>query len=810
MKPNLKKKLIASEVEASLQHEFVICWIRNNRDTSPRPETVSLARLGERFRVPALDRGRLSLDEYLALDKGSPDQKRVRDAEKNGEAFIPAEFAQAHVRSDAAVVRIYCFVLDFDGGVTKAEIEERLADVAYVAYTSYSHHSGEDRWRVVIPYRAPCLPDQHAAVYEYFKKSFNGRLDARSATKSQLWYTPACPYDAADHYELLVHAGRLFDPYGVESVPSAIASKSLIVKQTRSPDSPTVGGGTSATARDETHEPIPAEQLENLVDALSYVSADDRSVWIRVGMALKHEYGDAGRDVWIVWSRNSDKFDEADAHYNWNSFKGREAGVTLGTVLFLAQQGGWKPGNNSTAGHMAVAELNRSHFISRESGKTIVFREVCNAADNSIRLQRLATRDVIDFFRNRMVKVGKKSVDLGNYWLGHPDRRQYSDVIFSPNVDVPGTYNLWRGFAIRPIQGDWSLMKRHILEVICGGNQQQYDYFIGWMAYAVQYPERPAEVALVLRGLQGTGKGVVVRAFGRLFGQHFLQISQTRHLTGHFNAHLSDCVVLFVDEAFWAGDKQGEGALKALITEPRLVIEPKGVNAYSVENRLHLVIASNSDWVIPAGNMERRYCVLDVADTHIQDAPYFTALNAETESGGLAAMLHDLLDYDLSSFNVRKPPYTDGLRTQMLQTLSPQQQWWMEELQSADIWKPRLTSAVKGTAAIDPGPDSIDRSHLQQKYADGCHGLHASRSSETQLGIFLKTVLPKGWPKELRMPKDGTTTRRYGFPSLAECRLHFERLTGLKGIFEVGAEGAADNLHNLANLKPKFRKGRSA
>jgi hypothetical protein len=548
--------------------------------------------------VPELDRGRRSLNEYLALDKKDPTQKRVRDAEKNGKAFIPVEFAQANVRNDAAVVRIYCFVLDFDGGVTKAEIEEKLADVAYIAYTSYSHHSGEDRWRVVIAYIAPCLPAQHAAVYEHFKKLFNGRLDPRSATRNQLWYTPACPHDAADQYELLVHPGKLFDPYGVESLPSAVASKSLIAKQQRSTDSQTGDDGLTTVSRDETEETIPAEELENLLSALAFISADDRSVWIRVGMALKREYREAGRDIWIVWSSKSDKFDEDDAHYNWDSFKGREAGVTLGTVLYLAQQGGWKPGDDSTKGKIAVAELNGSHFISRESGKTIVFREVRDIADNSIRLQRLATRDVIDFYRNRTVQVGKKWVDFGSYWLGHTDRRQYSDVIFSPNADIPGTYNLWRGFSVQPIQGVWVLMKRHILEVVCGGNTQQYDYFIGWMAYAVQYPERPAEVALVLRGLQGTGKGVVARAFGKLFGQHFLQISQTRHLTGHFNAHLSDCVVLFADEAFWAGDKQGEGVLKALITEPRLVIEPKGVNAYSVENRLHVMIASNSDWVI--------------------------------------------------------------------------------------------------------------------------------------------------------------------------------------------------------------------
>ena len=45
----------------------------------------------------------------------------------------------------------------------------------------------------------------------------------------------------------------------------------------------------------------------------------------------------------------------------------------------------------------------------------------------------------------------------------------------------------------------------------------------------------------------------------RIFRDHALQITHSRHLTGNFNAHLIDALFLFLDEAFWGGDKQGEG-----------------------------------------------------------------------------------------------------------------------------------------------------------------------------------------------------------------------------------------------------------
>ena len=122
-----------------------------------------------------------------------------------------------------------------------------------------------------------------------------------------------------------------------------------------------------------------------------------------------------------------------------------------------------------------------------------------------------------------------------------------------------------------------------------------------------------------MQGGARAGKGIFVRAFGRIFGQHFTHISHAKHLTGNFNAHLEDCVVLFVDEGFWAGDKQGEAVLKHLITEPTMIIERKGQNVEQLPNRLHMLMASNSEWVIPAGLDERRFLVLIVADSMKQD-----------------------------------------------------------------------------------------------------------------------------------------------------------------------------------------------
>ena len=135
-----------------------------------------------------------------------------------------------------------------------------------------------------------------------------------------------------------------------------------------------------------------------------------------------------------------------------------------------------------------------------------------------------------------------------------------------------------------------------------------------------------------------------------------MHISNAKHLVGNFNAHLRDCVMLFADEAFFAGDRSHEGVLKALITEPTLPIEGKYQNLVEVINMLHIFMSSNAEWVVPAAIDERRFCVTDVADNRIGDRTYFAAITAQMENGGLAALVYDMLRRDITGFEVRDVP----------------------------------------------------------------------------------------------------------------------------------------------------------
>lgn len=81
--------------------------------------------------------------------------------------------------------------------------------------------------------------------------------------------------------------------------------------------------------------------LHDMQAALLYISPEDRDTWRNVGMGLKAEFGELAFDVWDTWSQSGSTYSAADARTVWKSM--RKGGVTLGTVVHLATQAGWKP-----------------------------------------------------------------------------------------------------------------------------------------------------------------------------------------------------------------------------------------------------------------------------------------------------------------------------------------------------------------------------------------------------------------------------------------------------------------------------------
>lgn len=95
---------------------------------------------------------------------------------------------------------------------------------------------------------------------------------------------------------------------------------------------------------------------DRIRDALQYLDHDDREVWIMAGMAVKHELGEDGFEIWDTWSQRSDSYEAKAARASWRSFRG--SGVTIGSVFHEAQSAGWKPADDGTYNAPTEAQLH--------------------------------------------------------------------------------------------------------------------------------------------------------------------------------------------------------------------------------------------------------------------------------------------------------------------------------------------------------------------------------------------------------------------------------------------------------------------
>jgi Mesyanzhinovviridae DNA primase len=419
-----------------------------------------------------------------------------------------------------------------------------------------------------------------------------------------------------------------------------------------------------------------------------------------------------------------------------------------------------------------LAEMNEKYAVVRIGGKTrVVTLEESTAYPGSLVPIFSSIPDFIAFHANRKIAAelpdGKKRiVGLGKWWIDHPERRQFSGIVYAPNQDADDRLNLWTGYGCEPKEGNCQLYLTHLRDNICGGNAKHASYLLGWMAYAAQHPQRQGEVAVVLRGKEGTGKGMFAREFGRLFGSHFKHIVNAKHLVGHFNAHLQHCSVLFADEAFFAGDRSHESVLKGLITEDTILVEPKGVDSYSVRNCIHLVMSSNADWVVPAGADARRYFVLDVSAAHMQDNAYFGAIARQMENGGRAALLHRLLNMDIATFDIRAVPHTAALADQ--KTRSRRGVDRLVEMIAHNGVLP-AADATHANVAITTGED------------EGAGFYAGARAMVPELKYESSIVMARTLKNDWGCKTWKSNSRRgIAFPTLSQLRARFDRKHGVQ------------------------------
>lgn len=419
-----------------------------------------------------------------------------------------------------------------------------------------------------------------------------------------------------------------------------------------------------------------------------------------------------------------------------------------------------------------LAKINQEYSFILHGGATGVLREE-DTSKGAREIHMMSKDSFMALFANKSVPDPAnetKRLNLGYTWWSWEKRREYRKLVFIPGLDecLDGEYNLWTGFSRVPDEaGDCSLFLDHVRTNICAGSDENYHWLMCWLACMIQRTGRKTDVALVLRSEgEGTGKGFFAETIGALVKRHYMTILNPDHLTGKFNSHLANKILIFVDEAFCVDDKKTRGILYGMVTGNTIPIEFKGKDIASVDFYARLIIASNHNWVVPAGKDARRWAVFDVAGHAKQNKGYFGEINNQLENGGYEKLMHTLLHWEITEEFYKTVPQTGALLDQKISSFSSDALWWYSTL---------YDGALKSDGAVgEYWPVTISKTDLYNCYLAWCKTRGVKK-------IEMDTV----WARTVSSLCNGLKLRRntkagnvYDIPALDDARLKFEAAVG--------------------------------
>lgn len=217
--------------------------------------------------------------------------------------------------------------------------------------------------------------------------------------------------------------------------------------------------------------------------------------------------------------------------------------------------------------------------------------------------------------------------------------KTYKDLEFIPYMKKNGepnlynSFNVFTGFPLEEYEYDDeekhdfenSVFFNHIKTEMCNDNEAEFNHLLDYIADMIQKPDQMRGNAHLFISEQGTGKGLLAFFIQKLLGiNHCITFDNIADYFSNFNADKSNKLFKVIEEvsdkgeAFYKAD-----ILKADLTKTRERIEPKGLDAYTLNHFARYFFFSNNDNAIYIENSDRRYTIHKIRNTYANNKKYF-------------------------------------------------------------------------------------------------------------------------------------------------------------------------------------------
>lgn len=230
-------------------------------------------------------------------------------------------------------------------------------------------------------------------------------------------------------------------------------------------------------------------------------------------------------------------------------------------------------------------------------------------------------------------------------WCKNENRREFSDVVFdtSSKKHPQSTLNLFGGYKAkmfdRKVEAEEiETFLYHLREVICRGNEENYDYYIRWWAWFFQRG-RTGVMIILLSELKGTGKNIILELLAEhVIGDKYVAVTdKIDTVVQRFNAIMVEKALIVTNELkdiSKSGKESSrvEDILKTLIKDRLTSIEKKGLDVLTVPSTVNFHGTSNYEIPLKVDRDQRRYVFFDVSPHKKGDFKYFDELATFVES----------------------------------------------------------------------------------------------------------------------------------------------------------------------------------
>ena len=255
-------------------------------------------------------------------------------------------------------------------------------------------------------------------------------------------------------------------------------------------------------------------------------------------------------------------------------------------------------------------------------------------------------------------------------WLRDPHKKEVSNIVVDPKGTRADSFNLWTGyladtqtptltignetFENESIAAEFALapIYKHILEVVADGNENHAQWLLDWIANIVQRPWQKSQVAIMLYGKQGCGKGIIFDWLRKnvLGPKHTFQTADPENdLFGRFSQGLVNVSLVQVDEV--KNLHEYADKIKDAITNRTVKLEKKNKDPVVVDAFANIIFTSNNENALKVSVDDRRTVLFRCNSIYKGNKQYFDSLAHHLNLDGVACWFYKILkERDLSKY----------------------------------------------------------------------------------------------------------------------------------------------------------------